>query len=88
MCKQDELLQAVEAIGFESKLLGSDGSSTLRLRIGGLTCSSCSLAIEAALRARSGVGSASVSLLTNTAEVQIYQTSDPVLTLESPTPNQ
>lgn len=66
---QDGLVSAVEGVGFEAKLLGSGDTSSLRLRIGGMTCSSCSTAIEHALRATPGVDAASVSLLTNTAEV-------------------
>ncbi|EIE22528.1 copper-translocating P-t [Coccomyxa subellipsoidea C-169] len=66
----DELVEAVESLGFEAKLLGSGDASSLRLQLGGMTCSSCSSAIEAALGATLGVAKASVSLITNTAEVE------------------
>ncbi len=72
---QDELVKAVESLGFEAKLLGSGDASSLRLQLGGMTCSSCSSAIEAALGATPGVTKASVSLITNTAEVHTPQPS-------------
>jgi Cu+-exporting ATPase len=67
---QEELVAAVEGVGFEAKLLGSGNASSLRLRLGGMTCASCSTAVEQALAAMPGVDAASVSLLTNTAEVE------------------
>ena len=67
---QEELVAAVEGVGFEAKLLGSGDASSLRLRVGGMTCASCSSAVEHALAAMPGVDAASVSLLTNTAEVE------------------
>ena len=69
MGAQEELLQAVEGAGFEARLLGSGDASAVRLRVGGMTCGSCSTAIESALRGTEGVHQASVSLLTSTAEV-------------------
>ncbi|CAK0783009.1 hypothetical protein CVIRNUC_006204 [Coccomyxa viridis] len=66
----EELLQAVEGAGFEARLLGSGDASAVRLRVGGMTCGSCSTAIESALRGTEGVHQASVSLLTSTAEVE------------------
>lgn len=62
-------MRAVEDVGFEAILLGSGDASSLRLSIGGMTCSSCSAAIEHALRETPGVASVSVSLITNSAEV-------------------
>ncbi len=64
-------MQAVEVLGFETKLLGSGSASSLRLELGGMTCSSCSTAIEARLQATPGVAGASVSLITSTAEVSV-----------------
>ncbi|KAK9904210.1 hypothetical protein WJX75_006837 [Coccomyxa subellipsoidea] len=66
----EELLEAVEALGFEAKLLGSGDTSSLRLQLGGMTCSSCSTGIEERLHATPGVAKASVSLITSTAEVE------------------
>ena len=60
----------MEALGFEAKLLCSGDASSLRLQLGGMTCSSCSTAIEESLRATPGVAKASVSLITSTAEVR------------------
>jgi copper chaperone CopZ len=71
---QEELLEAVEALGFEAKLLGSGDTSSLRLQLGGMTCSSCSTGIEERLHATPGVAKASVSLITSTAEVRTPKT--------------
>ena len=62
-------MRAVENVGFEAKLLGSGDASSLRLKIGGMTCATCSSAIERALCDTPGVALASVSLITNSAEV-------------------
>ena len=62
-------MHAVENLGFEAKLLGSGDASSLRLKLGGMTCATCSSAIEQALRDTPGVALASVSLITNSAEV-------------------
>jgi len=59
----------VEDVGFEARLLGSGDASTMRLRIGGMTCASCSTAVETALKAINGIHVISVSLITTTAEV-------------------
>ena len=59
----------MEGAGFEARLLGSGDASAVRLRVGGMTCGSCSTAMEGALRGTDGVHQASVSLLTSTAEV-------------------
>lgn len=69
MCLQEQLLRTVEEAGFETRLLGSGDDSTTRLRIGGMTCGSCSSAIEGALKGTDGVRGVSVSLITSTAEV-------------------
>jgi len=59
----------VEDVGFEARLLGSGDASTMRLCIGGMTCASCSTAVETALKAINGIHVISVSLITTTAEV-------------------
>ena len=66
---QEELLRTIEEAGFETRLLGSGDDSTTRLSIGGMTCGSCSSAIESALKGTDGVRGVSVSLITSTAEV-------------------
>lgn len=70
--KQDDMVQAVESLGFEVKLLGSGDASSLRLQIGGMTCSSCSTAIETTLTHMPGMNKASVSLMTHGAEVRRF----------------
>lgn len=42
--------------------------STFRLQIGGMTCSSCSTAIEQMLRAEAGILELSIALLSGRAE--------------------
>ena len=67
--EQDQLIAAVEDAGFDARPLGTEGSSTLRMDVSGMTCSHCSDGIQAALRAHPGVSSADVSVLTHRAEV-------------------
>jgi copper chaperone CopZ len=66
---QAYLKQAIEEAGFGCSPLGSGAAATLQLAVGGMVCSSCSAAVEAALRGADGVLEASASLLTNKAEV-------------------
>jgi copper chaperone CopZ len=63
------LVQAIEEAGFGCSPLGSGEAATLQLAVGGMVCSSCSAAVEAALRGTEGVLEASISLLANKAEV-------------------
>lgn len=51
-------------------VIGPAESCQQLLRVGGMTCSSCSSAVEAALRGVPGVQEASVNLLAGTAEVR------------------
>ncbi|KAL4423767.1 hypothetical protein ABPG75_001068 [Micractinium tetrahymenae] len=67
---EQQLVAAVEDCGFEASVIGPAESCQQLLRVGGMTCSSCSSAVEAALRAVPGVQEASVNLLAGTAEVQ------------------
>lgn len=67
--EQEQLLKTIEEVGFETRLLGSGDDSTTRLSIGGMTCSSCSSAIESTLKGTEGIRGVSVSLITSTAEV-------------------
>lgn len=69
---QAVLIDAVEAAGFSGRLISkTDGGAdrTVTLHVTGMTCSSCSSAVEKALRAQLGVKSATVNLLANRAEV-------------------
>ena len=50
-------------------VLGPAESCQQLLRVGGMTCGSCSAAVEAALRAVPGVQAAAVNLLSGVAEV-------------------
>ena len=67
--EQEQLLKTIEEVGFETRLLGSGDDSTTRLSVGGMTCASCSSAIESALKGTDGIRGVSVSLISNTAEV-------------------
>ena len=51
-------------------MLGPVESDVQLLRVGGMTCSACSGAVEAALRKLPGVQTAVVSLITGVAEVR------------------
>ena len=66
---QAALCEVVEAAGFEAEALKEVQSDTATLQITGMTCSSCSAAVEKALQAQSGVLGASVNLLAGRAEV-------------------
>lgn len=66
---QETMVEAVEARGFEAHLLGAEGSSVLRLHVGGMTCSHCSDSIQQALSLHPGITKVDVSALTNHAEV-------------------
>jgi len=65
-----ELLQAIEDSGFEGRSLGRGDIGVLALEISGMTCSTCSTAVESALTAVDGVIEASVNALTGRADVK------------------
>lgn len=67
---ESELLDAVTACGFEAKSLIKADSNVVNLRVSGMTCGSCSSAVEAAIRRLPGVADAGVNLLACTAEVR------------------
>lgn len=67
---ETQLVDAVEACGFDAKPLGRVESNVVTLRVSGMTCSSCSSAVEQALKQQPGVSEASVNLLAGTAEVR------------------
>lgn len=66
---QAQLAEAIEDSGFACSPLGSGEAATLHIHVGGMTCSTCSGAVEEALAALPGVLEAAVNLLTNKAEV-------------------
>ena len=67
-------MEAVEAAGFEGQIISSVAvqqvDQQLVLRVGGMTCGSCSSAVEKALQALPGVHAATVSLMQGRAEVR------------------
>ncbi|GAB4815110.1 hypothetical protein N2152v2_002156 [Parachlorella kessleri] len=65
-----QLVAAVEDAGFEASLLAKVESNVQLLAVGGMTCASCSGAVEAALARQPGVLHAAVNLMTGMAEVR------------------
>lgn len=71
-----KLVEAVEDCGFDAKLestavlLPSKGLKTTTIAVSGMTCGACSSSVTEALEAVKGVESASVSLMTNTAQIK------------------
>ena len=67
-------MEAVDAAGFQGLVVGTADleqvDQQLLVRITGMTCSSCSTAVEKALQAVPGVRSAAVSLVQSRAEVR------------------
>lgn len=68
--KEAVLLEAIEDAGFEGEVVQEADSNSLTLQVEGMTCSSCSSAVEKALASQKGVVSAAVNLLAKRAEVQ------------------
>ena len=66
---QAVLLEAIEDAGFEGEALQEADSNTVTLLVEGMTCSSCSSAVENAVASQKGVVSAAVNLLAKRAEV-------------------
>ena len=64
----DELVQAVEAAGFQAETEAKP--RRVELTIDGMHCASCAQAVERALSGVSGVHAASVNLLTESAHVE------------------
>ena len=71
---QADLVDAVDAAGFAGQVVSTADvqqvDQQLLLHISGMTCSSCSTAVEKALQATPGVRSAAVSLVQSRAEVR------------------
>uniref|UniRef100_A0A7N0ZXS5 P-type Cu(+) transporter n=1 Tax=Kalanchoe fedtschenkoi TaxID=63787 RepID=A0A7N0ZXS5_KALFE len=70
--KEEAIRQAIEDAGFQAAPIAhSNGQTHLcRIRVTGMTCTSCSAALESALRAKKGVRSAQVALATEEAEIR------------------
>eukprot|EP00850_Spirogloea_muscicola_P012848 SM000085S23198 [mRNA] locus=s85:5921:11382:- [translate_table: standard] len=67
----EDILEAIEDAGFEASLLEEDeGLSVCKLRITGMTCTTCSGAVEEAVQRVRGVSKATVALATNEAAVE------------------
>lgn len=72
---EDKVIEAIENCGFDAKIIDrreeteGEENDSVTLNVYGMTCSSCSCAVEEALRGISGVESASVNLLANNASV-------------------
>ncbi len=64
-----QLVAAVQGCGFEAAVVQPAECRQQLLQVQGMTCSSCSSAVEAALRAVAGVQSAAVNLISGVAEV-------------------
>lgn len=67
---EDALVAAVEDAGFEAQCLGKLEADKVTLSVTGMTCGSCSSAVEKALRELHGVANASVSVVLANAEIR------------------
>lgn len=71
--KEEDIREAIEDAGFEAALLtdstNDNSVQVCRIQIKGMTCTSCSTAVESALEAIPGVVRARVALATEEAEV-------------------
>ncbi|CAN6448203.1 unnamed protein product [Victoria cruziana] len=71
---EETIKEAIEDVGFEAALI-QEGSSerkllTCRIRVKGMTCTSCSSTVESVLQAVHGVQNAVVALATEEAEIK------------------
>lgn len=64
------LLEAIEDAGFEGEVVQQGDSNTVTLQVEGMTCGSCSSAVQNAVASQKGVVSAAVNLLAKRAEVR------------------
>ncbi|KAG6483227.1 copper-transporting ATPase HMA5-like [Zingiber officinale] len=72
---EDRIRETIEDVGFAAALLKEEmkeekSSLTCRLRVKGMTCTSCSTNVESALRSVPGVQKAIVALATEEAEIR------------------
>ena len=65
-----QLIESIEDCGFDAKALAKVDNNVATLHVSGMSCASCSSAVESALRQLPGVAEAGVSLLTAIAEVR------------------
>ncbi|KAK0588337.1 hypothetical protein LWI29_038330 [Acer saccharum] len=70
---EERIRETIEDVGFEATLIEDEASEksiqVCRIRINGMTCTSCSSAVEEALQAIQGVQNAQVALATEEAEI-------------------
>ncbi|KAL8543702.1 hypothetical protein ACS0TY_004316 [Phlomoides rotata] len=74
---EETIRGTIEDVGFEASLIEEEmvtnetsSSQTCRIRIKGMTCTSCSTTVESALQALHGVEGAQVALATEEAEIR------------------
>ncbi|KAL5747459.1 hypothetical protein ACOSP7_024461 [Xanthoceras sorbifolium] len=68
---EERIRETIEDVGFEATLIQDENSTQVcRVRINGMTCTSCSSTVEKALQAIHGVQRAQVALATEEAQVQ------------------
>ncbi|XP_048320300.2 probable copper-transporting ATPase HMA5 [Ziziphus jujuba] len=70
---EETIRETIEDVGFEASLIQDESNErstqVCRIRINGMTCTSCSSTVESALQAIQGVQKAQVALATEEAEV-------------------
>ncbi|KAL2547701.1 putative copper-transporting ATPase HMA5 [Forsythia ovata] len=70
---EETILETIEDVGFEATLIKEEmnerSNQVCRIRIKGMTCTSCSTTVESALQAIPGVRKAQVALATEEAQV-------------------
>ncbi|TXG50491.1 hypothetical protein EZV62_023015 [Acer yangbiense] len=70
---EERIRETIEDVGFEATLIEDEASEksiqVCRIHINGMTCTSCSSAVEEALQAIQGVQNAQVALATEEAEI-------------------
>ncbi|GMY30297.1 probable copper-transporting ATPase HMA5 isoform X2 [Fagus crenata] len=73
LVNEEKICETIENVGFQATLIKDDtnerSTQVCKIRINGMTCTSCSSTIESALQAISGVQKAQVALATEKAEV-------------------
>ncbi|XP_060207090.1 probable copper-transporting ATPase HMA5 [Lycium barbarum] len=71
---EETIRETIEDVGFQAKLITEETnektSQVCRIRIKGMTCTSCSTTVESALQSIPGVQTARVALATEEAEIQ------------------
>ena len=75
---QEDLKAAIEDAGFEATVLDTS-DDVLHVKLAGMSCAACEVAIEGALRRHAGVLAVSASLLSQSAEVRCCPVSSVML---------